>query len=108
MGIEDSPAGRHTGDVPIADDRFSPTELQERTRVRQAIGQVVRGLREARRMSQADVAAAANISERELRRIEGGHGGMQLDRLWPLARALETTPAEIVYAAQRLAEQPQD
>jgi hypothetical protein len=42
------------------------------------------------------------MSERELRRIEKGVGGTPLDRLWPLARAINSTPEEIVLEAQKL------
>lgn len=88
--------------MPIADDRFSAEELHERAQVRRAIGSAIRRRREAARLTQVDVATLSNISARELRRIEGGKGGMQLDRLWPIAHALNCTPAEIVYEAQEI------
>jgi len=72
--------------------------------VRRAIGTVVRRLRRAAGLSQIEVAGRANMSERELRRIEKGVGGTPLDRLWALARALDSTPADIVLEAQQIAE----
>lgn len=92
------------GVVPIPDHRFSPTELRERDIVRRAIGTVVSRLRKGVGLTQIEAAGRANMSERELRRIEKGVGGTPLDRLWPLARALESTPAAIVLEAQQLAE----
>lgn len=90
--------------VPISDHRFSPTELRERDIVRRAIGTVVSQLRKGVGLTQIETAERANMSERELRRIEKGVGGTPLDRLWPLARALQSTPAAIVLEAQQLAE----
>lgn len=101
-----SPAPSIEGDngfVPISDHRFSPGELREREVVRQAIGAVVRRLRKVAGLSQIEVADRANMSERELRRIEKGVGGTPMDRLWPLARALNSTPAAIVLEAQQIA-----
>lgn len=43
------------------------------------------------------------MSTRELGRIERGQGGTPLDRLWGLARAIGSTPAELVLEAQQLA-----
>lgn len=86
--------------MPISDDRFSTDELHERSVVRREIGQTIRSRREAAGLTQQEVATKANISSRELRRIEGGRGGMQLDRLWPLARALGCSPADLVLEAQ--------
>lgn len=77
-------------------------ELREREVVRRAIGTVVARLRKAAALSQVEVAEQANMSERELRRIEKGVGGTPLDRLWPLARAISSTPEEIVLEAQKL------
>lgn len=92
------------GDVPISDHRFSPTELRERDIVRRAIGTVVSRLRRDVGLTQLEAAGRANMSERELRRIEKGVGGTPLDRLWPLACALQSTPAAIVLEAQQIAE----
>lgn len=89
--------------MPISDDRFTDEELREREIVRHAIGQAIRAQRELIGKTQEQVASASNISSRELRRIEGGKGGMQLDRLWPIARALECQPADLIAAAQALA-----
>lgn len=92
------------GIVPISDHRFSPTELREREIVRRAIGTVVSRLRKEVGLTQIEAADRANMSERELRRIEKGVGGTPVDRLWPLARALQSTPAAIVLEAQQIAE----
>ncbi len=92
---------RHTLVVPISDDRFSVDELRERDIVRRAIGRAIRTRREAAGLTQQEVALASNISSRELRRIEGGKGGMQLDRLWSLAKALGCQPADLVTDAQQ-------
>lgn len=88
--------------VPISDNQFSPAELRERDIVRRAIGTVITRLRKAANLTQVEAAGLANMSERELRRIEKGVGGTPLDRLWPLARAVGSTPAEIVLAAQQI------
>lgn len=108
-GARKGRAGRSTrsidgdnGPVPISDHKFSPMELREREVVRRAIGTVVARLRKAAALSQVEVAEQANMSERELRRIEKGVGGTPLDRLWPLARAINSTPEEIVLEAQKL------
>ncbi|WP_311201553.1 helix-turn-helix domain-containing protein [Dietzia cinnamea] len=90
--------------MPISDRHFTSSELRERDIVRRAIGTVVRRLRRAAGLSQIEVAGRANMSERELRRIEKGVGGTPLDRLWALARALDSTPADIVLEAQQIAE----
>lgn len=68
--------------------------------MRRAIGTVISRLRRAACLTQVEAAGLANMSERELRRIEKGEGGTPLDRLWPLARALQSTPAAIVLEAQ--------
>ena len=86
--------------VPISDRRFSPSELQQRDIVRRAIGEVIARRRKSAGLTQVEVAHRANMSERELRRIEKGLGGTPLDRLWPLAKALNCTPAELVLEAQ--------
>lgn len=72
--------------------------------MRRAIGTVISRLRIAAGLTQIEAAGLANMSERELRRIEKGEGGTPLDRLWPLARALDSTPAAIVLEAQRIVE----
>ena len=72
--------------------------------MRRAIGTAIARRRKAAGLTQVEVAARANMSERELRRIEKGIGGTPLDRLWPLARALKSTPSEIVLEAQTLTE----
>lgn len=71
--------------------------------MRRAIGTVVTRLRKTAGLTQIEVAELANMSERELRRIEKGEGGTPLDRLWPLARAVNSTPTEIVREAQLIA-----
>lgn len=91
--------------MPISDRRFSPAELREREIVRRAIGSVVARLRRSAGLTQLEVAELSNMSERELRRIEKGEGGTPLDRLWPLARAIGSSPAEIVAEAERLSGQ---
>lgn len=68
--------------------------------MRRAIGQAIREARERAGKTQDEVAEEANISSRELRRIEGGKGGMQLDRLWPIARAVGCRPTELVEKAE--------
>lgn len=72
--------------------------------MRRAIGTVVKRRRRTLGLTQAEVAERANMSTRELGRIERGQGGTPLDRLWPLARAISSTPAELVLEAQRLEE----
>lgn len=69
--------------------------------MRRAIGRAIRARREAAGLTQSEVAEASSISSRELRRIEGGKGGMQLDRLWPIANALGCWPSDIVAEAQQ-------
>lgn len=70
--------------------------------MREAIGAVVSRLRKSAGLTQIEVAKRANMSARELRRIENGYSGTPLDRLWPLARAVGSTPAEIVLEAQTM------
>lgn len=57
----------------------------------QTVGQFgleVRRLRNAAGLSQADLAAQANVSRRWLGRLERGHTGAELDNIMRLTRAL--------------------
>ncbi len=63
-----------------------------------ALGSRVRGLREARGLTRADLSVRSGLSVRFLARVEAGEGNISLLRLEHLASALDITPDELLRA----------
>jgi XRE family aerobic/anaerobic benzoate catabolism transcriptional regulator len=61
-----------------------------------ALAERVRGRREQRGWSRAELARRSGLSERFLARVESGDGNISVLRLESLAYALETTPDQLV------------
>lgn len=100
--MNESLVSGHTCYVPISDNRLTPAELLLRTAVREAVGSAIRLRRRAAGFSQVQLAERASISHRELGRIERGVGGIQTDRLWPIAAALDCNPSDLIRDAETI------
>lgn len=64
----------------------------------EALARRVRRLRRERRWTRVDLSRRSGISVRFLARIESGEGNISVRRLEDLARAFDTSPAELVRA----------
>jgi XRE family aerobic/anaerobic benzoate catabolism transcriptional regulator len=64
-----------------------------------ALGQLVRDKRTRLGFSLRELSRRAEVSERFLVQLEGGTGNISVARLWDVARALETTAAELLATA---------
>ena len=60
------------------------------------LGMKVKALRQARKMSQAGLAAKAKLAREFVNRIEAGRQDPSLSTINALARALGVTPAELL------------
>jgi transcriptional regulator with XRE-family HTH domain len=75
----------------------------ERTQViRQALGSILRGRREAARRTLSEVATEAGLSPAHLSEVERGRKEMSTERLVAVAHALGIPPAEIYADLARL------
>src|SRR6267143_6125267 len=72
------------------------------TTVRQALGSVLRGRREATRRTLTEVAAEAGLSPAHLSEVERGRKAISTERLLAVAHALGARPAEIYADLARL------
>jgi transcriptional regulator with XRE-family HTH domain len=70
--------------------------------IRQALGSVLRGRREAARRTLSEVAAEAGLSPAHLSEVERGRKEMSTERLVAVAHALGIPPAEIYANLARL------
>src|SRR4029077_13382450 len=70
--------------------------------IRQALGSVLRGRREAARRTLSEVAAEAGLSPAHLSEVERGRKEMSTERLVAVAHALGVRPAEIYSDLARL------
>lgn len=70
--------------------------------IRQALGSVLRGRREAARRTLSDIAAEAGLSPAHLSEVERGRKEISTERLVALAHALDIRPAEIYADLARL------
>ena len=61
------------------------------------LGESIFRNRKRRRMTQAELAEKAGVTEQTIRKIEHGEGNPQLDVLCSLITALDIDPMEIVY-----------
>src|ERR1700752_551146 len=64
------------------------------------LGRTIRGLREERDLSVGELAERSGLSTRFVTEIQAGRGNVSIVRLAALARALGTTAARIVAAAE--------
>lgn len=71
---------------------------------KEAVGQVVRGIRRERHLSQEVLSGLAGIARTHLTMIENGTKQPNLETIWKLADALDLPPSELV----RRIEQYQD
>jgi len=72
----------------------------ERSLLLSSIGLAVRRLRDARGLTRRELAKKSGVSERFLADLEGGVGNISVARLHEVARALGSSAAEILVAAQ--------
>lgn len=70
----------------------------------QAIGQVLRGLREGKDLKQADVAAVTNFAVTTLRKMEGGKQSMTIRSLDALSMFYQLPIEDIIIRAKKLRE----
>jgi transcriptional regulator with XRE-family HTH domain len=70
--------------------------------IRQALGSVLRGRREAARRTLSEVAAEAGLSPAHLSEVERGRKEMSTERLVAVAHALGIRPAELYADLARL------
>ncbi len=68
---------------------------------RDAVGAAIRRAREAANLTQDELAAASGVSRPAIARIELGNSSVQIDRLWDLASALQTTPSALLANAEQ-------
>jgi transcriptional regulator with XRE-family HTH domain len=68
-----------------------------------ALGQVIRELREQRRLSQGELAAQAGVDGRRLKALESGRIDADYVMLVRLAKALGVPPGTVVVRAEKLA-----
>ena len=61
------------------------------------LGEVIYKSRKRMRMTQAELAEKAGITEQTIRKIEHGEGNPQLDVLYALITTLQIDPSEIFY-----------
>lgn len=76
------------------------TMREERNLLLSAIGLAVRRLRDARGLTRRELAGKSGVSERFLAELEGGQGNISVGRLHDVARALGSSAAEVLVAAQ--------
>lgn len=69
---------------------------------RDAVGEAIRQARIDAGMTQHQLADASGVSRPAIARIETGEASIQIDRLWDLAEALNTTPSTILSSAEGL------
>ena len=68
-----------------------------RVRVKLSPGEMLRTVRELQEMSQADLAAASDVSQPTISSIESGRINLGADRAEKLARALKVHPAVLMW-----------
>ena len=73
------------------------TYVLARTRIHLSAGDAVRVAREAQEMTQADLAAAADMTQPTLSGIERGKVPLGVERVERLARALRVHPAVLLW-----------
>ena len=69
------------------------------------LGESIYRNRKRRRMTQAELAKKAGVTEQTIRKIEHGDGNPQLDVLCSLITALDIDPMEIVYPQKEIGNQ---
>lgn len=96
---------RSTGDnrsVPVPESSLSSAQRRERRVRRDAVGEALRRARLSSGLSQEGLAKVSGVSRAAIARIETGEASTQIDRLWDLAAALNTTPSAILAQAEGL------
>lgn len=94
---------RRNGDnrpVPVPESSLSSAQRQERRVRRDAVGEALRRARLSSGLSQDGLAKLSGVSRAAIARIETGEASTQVDRLWDLAAALNTTPSAILAQAE--------
>jgi transcriptional regulator with XRE-family HTH domain len=87
--------------------RKSKSYVRSRVRVELTPGQAVRIARELQEMTQAQLSAAADISQPTLSSIESGRVKLGVERAERLARALKVHPAVLLWPNWEEAEERQ-
>lgn len=82
--------------VSVPRRHLTAADLQERARRRANFGARLRSLRQELGLTQEQVALRAGLDRPFLVQLEGGKRSILVERLEDLARAVGTTPAELV------------
>ncbi|MFW0790001.1 helix-turn-helix domain-containing protein [Gordonia sp. CPCC 205333] len=98
---------RENGAVPVPESSLSTAQRQVRRVRRDAVGEAIRSARVCAHLTQARLAELSGVSRPAIARIETGEASIQIDRLWELAAALNTTPSAILTAAEQILQGPQ-
>jgi transcriptional regulator with XRE-family HTH domain len=86
--------------MPVASDHLSPRERWVRDVRRKALGAALAAARQKAGLTQGQLAAASGVSRPTISRLEQGASSISSDRLWDLAYACGTTPADLFGEAQ--------
>ncbi|OBA38996.1 helix-turn-helix domain-containing protein [Gordonia sp. 852002-51296_SCH5728562-b] len=85
--------------MPVA-DHLTPQQRLVRDVRRKALGAALAAARQKAGLTQDELAEASGVSRPTISRIEQGTGPIASDRLWDLAYACGTTPADLFSEAQ--------
>lgn len=85
-------AGRTVGDL----DPVCPTLPDDLIAYRRHVGDRLRTTREGAGLTQQQLAELAGLEKQAISVIENAHSSPRLDTLWRIARAMDTTVAELV------------
>ncbi|WP_248492332.1 helix-turn-helix domain-containing protein [Tsukamurella sp. PLM1] len=88
--------------VPVPESSLSSAQRRVRRVRRDAVGEALRRARLSSGLSQEGLARLSGVSRAAIARIETGEASTQVDRLWDLAAALDTTPSAILAQAEGL------
>lgn len=85
--------------MPVA-DHLTPHQRWVRDVRRKALGAALAAARQKSGLTQTELAEASGVSRPTISRLELGLSSISSDRLWDLAYACGTTPADLFADAQ--------
>ncbi|MBS4103070.1 MULTISPECIES: helix-turn-helix domain-containing protein [Mycobacteriales] len=86
--------------MPVPDSRLTPQQQRDRDVRREALAKALIAAREAAGLNQSELARESGISRSAIIRLERGEASISSDRLWDLARVLDTKPSALLAAAE--------
>ncbi|WP_448223573.1 helix-turn-helix domain-containing protein [Gordonia iterans] len=86
--------------MPVPESSLSLAEKQVRRMRREAVGWAIKQRRTAKGLTQQDLAGISGVSRPAIARMETGQASTQIDRLWDIAAALDTSPSDLLSAAE--------